>query len=118
MVNQTSNKQRLEILLETRSRTLKEAKTLVEAVITKVTQGLQESHGIQVFQTMHILDCLEHLKEWQALGIGHHSLVNLIRDCGFENVHWKTPSPCSRLLKVWRRKQDPTEPRVNRGGKK
>jgi len=118
MVNQQSNIQRLEVLLENRSQTLKEAKSLVEAAIMEVTQGLQESHGIKVFQTIHILDCLEGMEQWHSLGIGHHTLVALIRDCDFENIHWKTPSPCSRLLKVWRKKPGSVQAVTIQGGEK
>ena len=118
MVNQTSSINRLEVLLDTRSRTLKKAKLLVEEAITKVTQGLQKSHGIKVFQTMHILESLEEMDSWQAMNIGHHSLVDLIRECGYETVHWKSPRPCSRLLKVWRVKTNSIKEPVIMGGEK
>lgn len=118
MVTQKNNTQRLEDLLENRSRTLKEAKSLVEAAIAEVTRGLQETHGIKVFQTKHILDCLKGADRWPSLGIGQHTLVALIRDCDFENIPWKTPSPCSRLLKVWRKKTGPVQGVAISGGEK
>jgi len=95
---------RLEAILDTRSQILEGAHALVEEAISKVTQEIQMAHGIKVFQTIHVTEYLEQMDSWQALDIGHHFLVDLIRDCGYETVHWKTPGPNSKLLKVWRKK--------------
>ena len=105
MRNTSIEDNRLEVLMEKRNRILSEAKATVGETIKQVIDNLDVSHGIKVFQTRHIVEALALQEGWSSLGIGEQTLLDIIRECGYESVSWKTPQPGSRIVKVWRKVQ-------------
>ena len=103
MARPANAENRLEVLLQQSQRCRERAKAILETCTSDVSNDFETHYGLSVFQTNHLRNHLAQRPDWIELRINQDLLFSLLRELGWELAPIRTPAPCRKQVKAWKK---------------